>query len=163
MTKGIRSAAINLFAKHLPSRAEIGNTAFRKTVMTELMDMFQCSVASAATHYNHAFQEAKKTMPEQVVGLGRPPEKNNGGRKPVHVVDVVKADGEVVASKISRAAAAALIARAKEAGLGELEVRAVVKVEAQPEAQEAPAVEAQAEAETEAETAADAGADQASE
>jgi hypothetical protein len=81
MDKGIRPACNAKFMELLPQRAELGNTRFRKTVMSFLMDEFGCTNPSAATHYNHSFQKCKKENPELVVGLGRPDGKNNGGRK----------------------------------------------------------------------------------
>jgi hypothetical protein len=92
MDKGIRPAANAKFAELLPTRAEIGNTAFRKNVMFYLMEEFGCTNPAAATHYNHAFQLVKQANPELVVGLGRPEGKNNGGRKKKVVVDTVVAD-----------------------------------------------------------------------
>ena len=81
MDKGIRPACNRKFAELLPTRAEIGNTAFRKNVMFHVIEEFGCTLASAATHYNHAFQECKKATPELVEGLGRADDKK-GGRKP---------------------------------------------------------------------------------
>jgi hypothetical protein len=92
MDKGIRPAANAKFVELLPTRAEIGNTAFRKNVMFYLMEEFGCTNPAAATHYNHAFQLVKQANPELVVGLGRPEGKNNGGRKKKVVVDTVVAD-----------------------------------------------------------------------
>lgn len=86
MDKGIRQESNRKFAEMLPLRAELGNTGFRKSVIMHLVEQFGISIASAATHYNHSFQQAKINMPEQVEGLGRPPEKNNGGRKKKVVV-----------------------------------------------------------------------------
>ena len=81
MDKGIRPACNAKFAELLPTRAEVGNTAFRKNVMFYVMEEFGITLASAATHYNHAFQECKKVTPELVEGLGRADDKK-GGRKP---------------------------------------------------------------------------------
>ena len=92
MDKGIRPACNAKFAELLPTRAEVGNTAFRKNVMFYLMEEFGCTNPAAATHYNHAFQQVKAANPEIVVGLGRPEGKNNGGRKKKVVVDTVVAD-----------------------------------------------------------------------
>ena len=86
MDKGIRPACNAKFLELLPTRAEIGNTAFRKSVMFYVMEEFGCTNPAAATHYNHAFQECKKATPELVIGLGRPEGKNNGGRKKKAVV-----------------------------------------------------------------------------
>ena len=86
MDKGIRPACNAKFLELLPTRADIGNTAFRKNVMFYVMEEFGCTNPAAATHYNHAFQECKKATPELVIGLGRPEGKNNGGRKKKAVV-----------------------------------------------------------------------------
>lgn len=94
MDKGIIRPACNAkFMELLPQRAELGNTAFRKAVMDAIMLAFKCSLASAATHYNHSFKEVKKTNPELVVGLGRP-ENKKGGRKKKVVAEVVAANEE---------------------------------------------------------------------
>ncbi len=79
--KGIRPAANAKFMEMLPQRAALGNLVFRKTIMAYLMEEFSCTNPAAATHYNHSFQECKKSNPELVIGLGRPEGKNNGGRK----------------------------------------------------------------------------------
>ena len=81
MDKGIRPEANRKFLELLPKRAEIGNAVFRKQVLFHLVEAFDCTIAAAATHYNFAFQNCKKSNPELVVGLGRPEGKNNGGRK----------------------------------------------------------------------------------
>ena len=81
MSKGIRAFANAKFMELLPLREEQGDRAFRKAVWTAVQEQFGVSVASACSHYNYAFQLCKKEHPELVVGLGRPPEKNNGGRK----------------------------------------------------------------------------------
>ena len=83
MDKGIRPAVNRKFVEMLPQRAEIGNTAFRKNIIAFAMDEFGITLASAATHYNHAFKEAKKVaeLAPQLEGLGRPEDKK-GGRKP---------------------------------------------------------------------------------
>ena len=85
MDKGIRPACNAKFAELLPTRAEVGNTAFRKNVMFYVMEEFGITLASAATHYNHAFQAVKTANPELVAGLGRADDKK-GGRKPKAVV-----------------------------------------------------------------------------
>ena len=85
MDKGIRPACNAKFAELLPTRAEVGNTAFRKNVMFYVMEEFGITLASAATHYNHAFQAVKAANPELVAGLGRADDKK-GGRKPKAVV-----------------------------------------------------------------------------
>lgn len=79
--KGIRAYTDRKFVELLPTRAAIGNTAFRKNVMFDIMEAFGITLGSAATHYNHAFIECKNVTPELVEGLGRPDDKK-GGRKP---------------------------------------------------------------------------------
>lgn len=83
MDKGIRPFALNKFKELNVQRqaGELTNTAFRKNVIASLMDNFGITLASAATHYNTAFKEVKKTNPETVTNLGRPEDKK-GGRKP---------------------------------------------------------------------------------
>lgn len=81
MDKGIRPYCNAKFAELLPQRAVLGNQAFRKAVREALIEAFGCSEASASTHYNYSFQAVKKSNPELVEGLGRPEDKNNGGRK----------------------------------------------------------------------------------
>lgn len=89
MDKGIRPAANAKFLELIPTRVKTreGNTAFRKTVIAFIMEQFGATLASAATHYNHAFIDARKkaetdtVLAEQLEGLGRPEDKK-GGRKP---------------------------------------------------------------------------------
>ena len=57
------------------------NAVFRKGMIYSLVDAFGISVASACTHYNDALHFVRDLNAELVSGLGRPPEKNNGGRK----------------------------------------------------------------------------------
>ena len=88
MDKGIRAFARNYFVaqNELRRRGEAytgkkGNTEFRKAVMCKIMEEFGCTLASAATHYNEALHLVRGATPELVAGLGRPEDKNNGGRK----------------------------------------------------------------------------------
>ena len=89
MNKGVRPAAIAKFRELLPSRVNTreGNTAFRKSVIAHLEEEFGITHAAGATHYNHAFIEARKAaaadaaLATLLVGLGRPEDKK-GGRKP---------------------------------------------------------------------------------
>lgn len=124
-----RAAAFAIFNSHLPSRKERGNTAFRKAVIVEIMEAFDCTLSSASTYYNTAFKQAKLETPELVEGLGRPADKNNGGRKAKIVVNVIeRATGEVVAKEVSRNAAAEMIALAAARNEPELEAVMVVDV-----------------------------------
>lgn len=96
MDKGIRPACNAKFLSELPARVntKAGNTLFRKTVMHHIMEEFGATLASAATHYNHAFLAAKElaktdaTLATQLEGLGRPEDKK-GGRKPKAVTPPV--------------------------------------------------------------------------
>ena len=88
MDKGIRPAANAKFLELLPTRAEVGNTGFRKNVMFYIMEEYGITLASAATHYNHAFKTVKAANPELVEGLGRAEDKK-GGRKPKAKVEAV--------------------------------------------------------------------------
>ena len=135
MDKGIRPACNAKFLELLPQRATPGNTEFRRAVMNSIMEDFGCSLASAATHYNHSFKVTKTSNPELVEGLGRPEEKNNGGRKKKEegsseeaVVDLdpmpeaqllftvkKKSDGTVVAENLSLEDARELCNKAKQA------------------------------------------------
>jgi hypothetical protein len=148
MDKGIRPACNAKFIELLPQRAQLGNTAFRKAVMDSIMEDFGCSLASAATHYNHAFKIARATHAEQLEGLGRPEDKKGGRKKkepeqtaPVEGVvtteqepvaaaapvlyTVVKAkDKTVVAAGLTQEQADALIARAAAQKKAKLEIAA---------------------------------------
>ena len=112
MTQGIREFTNATFNATLPQLAEMGNIAFRAEVMNQAIMAFGISVGSAATHYNHALKQARIDSPETVKGLGRPEDKK-GGRKPVHLVDVIKVKtGEVVATGLSKAKAELLVTKA---------------------------------------------------
>lgn len=131
--KGIRINVNHKFVELLNTRAESGNTRFRANVIGYAMEEFGITLASAATHYNHAFKEAKKVpeLAEALAGLGRAEDKK-GGRKPKAKVvatvegDVVevqqtefrvlrKSDNAVIAEALSFEAASALVAKAKAA------------------------------------------------
>lgn len=77
----IRSRAAQLFAERNPARAagEVSNASFRKGILIDLAEEFSTSTNSAACAYNAVFQDWKRSNPGAVEGLGRPPEKNNGG------------------------------------------------------------------------------------
>ena len=131
--KGIRVNVNHKFVELLSERATTGNTRFRANVIGYAMEEFGITLASAATHYNHAFKEAKKLpeLAELLQGLGRPEDKK-GGRKPkakvaaVVEADVVevqqtefrvlrKSDNAVIAEALSFEAATALVAKAAAA------------------------------------------------
>ena len=109
MDDGKRAAAVAKFNELLPTRKDVGNTAFRANVMFFLQEEFGCTVSAAATHYNYAKHLCTQTSPElllaltggaagDVPALGRPAEKNNGGRKKKVVTDTTTeapADGVV--------------------------------------------------------------------
>lgn len=112
MTKGIREFTNARFAKFLPQLAELGAAGFRKKVMDGVVAKFEISVASAATHYNHALKMQRLADPKSVDGLGRPEDKK-GGRPVLNPVTVVNArTGTVVAEGISKGAGEILIAKA---------------------------------------------------
>jgi hypothetical protein len=114
MTQGIRDFTNARFAKHLPKfqSGELTGAAFRKKVMDETIAKFTISVASAATHYNHALKTTRLATPELVEGLGRPEDKK-GGRPVLNPVTVVNTrSGKEVATGISKGAAEILIAKA---------------------------------------------------
>ena len=83
MDKGIRPYCNAKFVELNEQRRRgiIGNTVFRKSVMADVMEQFGITLASAATHYNHAFKTIKEANAELVSGLGRAEDKK-GGRKP---------------------------------------------------------------------------------
>ena len=96
MDKGIRPAARAKFQETLPQLKELGNTRFRKTVMSYLMEEFGCTLASAATHYNDAFKFVKANDPASVNGLGRPEDKKGGRKKKVRPEAAVIVDKAVL-------------------------------------------------------------------
>ena len=148
MTKGIRAFTNETFNNTLPQLGELGAIAFRREVMAQVVCAFEISIASAATHYNHALKMAKANNAEAVAALGRADDKK-GGRKPVHLVDVIKVKtGEVVASGLSKAKAELLVSKA--AATANKPRLAIKAQEAAVEA--APAVETIAVATTEAAT-----------
>lgn len=81
MDKGIRQGVNAKFAAMLPQLKEIGGKAFRRTILDWAVEQYGVTMASASTHYNFAAHATRKATPELVSGLGRAPEKNNGGRK----------------------------------------------------------------------------------
>jgi len=56
--------------------------------MFYIMEEYGITLASAATHYNHAFKTVKAANPNLVEGLGRAEDKK-GGRKPKAKVEAV--------------------------------------------------------------------------
>lgn len=131
MDKGIRVNVNNKFVEMLAQRAAIGNTAFRKGVICYAMEEFGITLASAATHYNHAFKTVRAATPELVADLGRAEDKK-GGRKPKAKVAAVvegdvaevqqtvfrvlrKSDSAVIAEGLSFEAATALVNKAAAA------------------------------------------------
>lgn len=79
MDKGIRNGVNVQFAAMLPQLATLGGKAFRRQLLDWTVEQFGCSMAAASTHYNFA-KHAAVTADATLV-LGRPAEKNNGGRK----------------------------------------------------------------------------------
>lgn len=143
MTKGIRDYVNARFAKYLPKfqAGELDGKAFRAKVMDGAVTKFGITVASAATHYNHALKMTRLENPASVEGLGRPEDKK-GGRPVLNPVTVVNArSGKVVAEGISKGAADILIAKAGVLKSGEN--RLTIQVNEALEETESPA-EAQA-------------------
>lgn len=139
MDKGIRAGVNFKFNEMLPQLAALGGKAFRRQILDWTVEQYACTMAAASTHYNHAFHAAKAATPEAVTGLGRPADKNNGGRKKKEAVVVIdtpagdseltpdlgpvqtewkvckKSDGSVVAEGLSLDAAMALVQKAAAA------------------------------------------------
>jgi len=114
MTKGIREYTNARFAKYLPlfQAGELAAAAFRAKVMDGAVKKFEISVASAATHYNHALKMTRLASPTSVEGLGRPEDKK-GGRPVLNPVTVVNTrSGKPVAEGVSKGAAEIMIAKA---------------------------------------------------
>lgn len=114
MTKGIRDYVNARFTQYLIGfqSSELTGNAFRAKVMDGAVNKFGISVASAATHYNHALKMARLASPTSVEGLGRPDDKK-GGRPVLNPVTVVNTrSGKPVAEGISRGAAELLIIKA---------------------------------------------------
>jgi len=88
MDKGIRPYCNNKFVELNEQRRRglVSNLVFRKTVMADVMEQFGCTLASAATHYNHAFKTVKELNGELVSGLGRAEDKKGGRKKKAVVV-----------------------------------------------------------------------------
>jgi hypothetical protein len=102
MDKGIRPYCNAKFVElnNLRNRGELTNTQFRKNVIADVMDQFGITLASAATHYNHAFKTVKELNSELVSGLGRAEDKK-GGRKPkAKVAAEAAATSDVLLSNI---------------------------------------------------------------
>lgn len=134
MTQGIRDYTNARFAKHLPKfqAGELTGAAFRKKVMEETVAKFGISVASAATHYNHALKTTRLATPEMVEGLGRPEDKK-GGRPVLNPVTVINTrSGKEVATGISKGAAEVLIVKAGVLKNGQPKLS--IKVDAEAEA-----------------------------
>jgi hypothetical protein len=88
MDKGIRQGARHYFVEQNEARRRgaygndnKANMRFRKAVRFFLIENYGVTEAAASTHYNDALQLVKDATPELVAGLGRPADKNNGGRK----------------------------------------------------------------------------------
>lgn len=130
MTQGIRAYTNARFAKYLPLfvAGELAAAAFRAKVMDGVVKKFEISVASAATHYNHALKMQRLADPKSVESLGRPEDKK-GGRPVLNPVTVVKAKtGEVVAEGVSKGAAELMIARAaQKRGVAKLAIQEVAE------------------------------------
>lgn len=97
MDKGIR---VNVNAKFvelnvLRAKGELSNKAFRRDVMMWAINEFELTVASAATHYNHAFKLVQTSNPASVEGLGRAEDKKGGRKAKSVTATAVAVNGEV--------------------------------------------------------------------
>lgn len=103
---------LSRFIETAPARKELGDTAWRKRLMTEFMDTFPgVTNASAASYYNAAKKAVTISHPHLVEGLGRAPGKNNGGRAVVNPFSVVEEGTDtVVLTGVSRGVAQEKIA-----------------------------------------------------
>jgi len=82
--EAIRSEAFNFFVSMLPQlRGGMEQKVFRRAINTHLETKFKINHNSACSAYNHAKLKATELglVNVGVIELGRPPEKNNGGRK----------------------------------------------------------------------------------
>jgi len=134
MTQGIRDFTNENFVLGLVKfqAGEVDGKTFRANVMQATVVKFGISIASAATHYNHALKAQRLADPTAVVNLGRADDKK-GGRKPVHTVDVIKVKtGEVIASGISKGAAEQLIITAATKKKAKLAIKVVADAEVAP-------------------------------
>ncbi len=66
MTSNIKDRATEIYQMHI-ALASTDGKLFRKTVMGQIMQEFNATIASAATHYNNC-----KKAAAPIVGLGRP-------------------------------------------------------------------------------------------
>ena len=81
---GVREMALQLFAERVVLRGTETyptDTHFRKSITTDLAELFDISIGSASSAYNYAKIAYSAKHPEHVVGLGRAEGKNNGGPK----------------------------------------------------------------------------------
>jgi hypothetical protein len=146
MTKGIREYTNARFNKYLVGfiSGELTGAAFRAKVMDGTSAKFGISVASAATHYNHALKMARLAAPSSVEGLGRPEDKK-GGRPVLNPVTVVNTrSGKPVAEGVSKGAAEIMIAKAGVLKNGDQKLSILVveaAAEVAPVAVEAPVAE----------------------
>src|ERR1700757_4502936 len=101
MDKGIRINVNAKFAELLaernakPADDKNRNKQFRKDVMLWAINEFNITVASAATHYNHALKLMQASNPASVEGLGRPEDKKGGRKRKVvdALLETVRAEG----------------------------------------------------------------------
>ncbi len=135
---GLRDGMKAEYNRTVATWKEVGGTPFRKGLIAWAMDNYGCTLASAASTYaevKNKFETEHPELKEMLDGLGRAPEKNNGGRKKKVATVVVgaadeagetateqtlfnvkrKSDGVVVAENVSLEAAQELIAKNKSA------------------------------------------------
>jgi hypothetical protein len=117
-----RAFALKLFAAKLPTRAIVGNTEFRNTVLSTMQEELNMTRASAAATYNivKKYAVANKMCED----FGRTPAEPKAAKAPkapkapkaepvVTTVNVARAkDGVFVAENVTQAEAEAIIAKA---------------------------------------------------
>lgn len=79
--RGIRVNGKHKFVELMPQRKAMGDTAFRAAVIAYMIEEFGTTLAGAATQYNEIKKWAQKEWKDELADLGRPADKNNGGRK----------------------------------------------------------------------------------
>jgi hypothetical protein len=117
-----RSFALQLFTSKLPTRATLGNTEFRNTVLSTMQEEMNMTRASAAATYNIVKKYAVAN--ELCEDFGRTPAEPKAAKAPkapkapkaepvVVTVNVARAkDGVFVAENVTQAEAEAIIAKA---------------------------------------------------
>jgi biotin carboxyl carrier protein len=116
-----RAFALKLFAAKLPTRATVGNTEFRNTVLSTMQEELNMTRASAAATYNIVKKYAVAN--KMCENFGRTPAETKAAKAPkapkaakapvVTTVNVARVkDGAFVAENVTVAEAEAIIAKA---------------------------------------------------